>query len=284
MIIRLSAFADEAAGQLGEQIAALKENNIPLLEIRNVNGKNISALTLDEARGYSEQLKGEGIAVWSLGSPIGKVRAGVNIKKYSEKMEHTCRLAEVFNAENIRAFSFYALSNKRARRTVIEKLNVLSSIAASHSLSLCHENEKHIYGDTVDRINDLLANVPGMKLVYDPANFLQSGETAEKTLTLVEKAHYFHVKDVLGRSRVVPAGFGDGRLADIVNRLKRDAVFSIEPHLMLFKGCEGFNKSELARCCDLSTKRGRFDCAVASFKKLLTDNGFTDCGAYFEKK
>ena len=39
--IKLCAFSDEANNSLDGQIAALKRNNIPYMEMRNVNGKNV---------------------------------------------------------------------------------------------------------------------------------------------------------------------------------------------------------------------------------------------------
>ena len=43
----LSAFADEASADIHEQIAACKQNGIGFIELRNVNGKNISDFTVD---------------------------------------------------------------------------------------------------------------------------------------------------------------------------------------------------------------------------------------------
>ena len=48
--IKLCAFADEADPQLDGQIEALKANGISLLEIRGVDGKNISQITPAEAK------------------------------------------------------------------------------------------------------------------------------------------------------------------------------------------------------------------------------------------
>ena len=48
--IKLCAFADEADPSLDGQIDALKANGISLLEIRGVDGKNISAVTIEEAK------------------------------------------------------------------------------------------------------------------------------------------------------------------------------------------------------------------------------------------
>ena len=45
MRLRLCAFADEAAEPIAEQISALKENNIPQIELRSVDGINVKDLT-----------------------------------------------------------------------------------------------------------------------------------------------------------------------------------------------------------------------------------------------
>ena len=50
MDFQLSAFADEAGGKLTEQIAAMRDNHIPYLEIRGVDGENIAARLIGECR------------------------------------------------------------------------------------------------------------------------------------------------------------------------------------------------------------------------------------------
>ena len=70
---RLAAFADEADRTLRGQISAMKDNGIELLEIRTVDGKNIAELTAAEAKTIRKELDGAGIAVWSVGSPMGKI-------------------------------------------------------------------------------------------------------------------------------------------------------------------------------------------------------------------
>ena len=80
--IRLSAFSDEAGSPLGEQISALLENGITLTELRSVAGKNVAELTADEAKGIWATLKGEGIGLSAVGSPMGKVSISTDIDKY----------------------------------------------------------------------------------------------------------------------------------------------------------------------------------------------------------
>ena len=56
--VRLCAFADEAGTEVAVQIAALKENGIPCLEIRGIEGKNVTELSLAQAlirSGYKPQ-------------------------------------------------------------------------------------------------------------------------------------------------------------------------------------------------------------------------------------
>ena len=61
MRFQLSAFADEAGSSLSEQIAAMRENNIPYLEIRGVDGENISDITNEKAKQVRKQLGDNGV-------------------------------------------------------------------------------------------------------------------------------------------------------------------------------------------------------------------------------
>ena len=70
-MIRLSAFADEAGKELSAQIAALKRNGSPYIEVRFIGSKNIATLTLEEAKEVKAELDANGIKVWSIGSPMG---------------------------------------------------------------------------------------------------------------------------------------------------------------------------------------------------------------------
>ena len=71
MAYRLCAFADEADKQLDGQIAALNRNKIDLLEIRGIDGENISELSINKVKDTHRRLYDAGISVWSIGSPTG---------------------------------------------------------------------------------------------------------------------------------------------------------------------------------------------------------------------
>ena len=76
MRFRLVAFADEAAPDLAGQIEAMQENGVELLEIRGVDGQNIDGISATKAKVIRKMLGFSGLAVWSLGSPFGKI--GIN--------------------------------------------------------------------------------------------------------------------------------------------------------------------------------------------------------------
>ncbi len=280
MKITLCAFCDEAGSTVEEQIKALKENNIGLAEVRSINGKNVSKFTEAEAKEYSAKFTAAGIKVWSLGSPLCKVPVFTPLGKELEKAKNLCTTAKIMGAQNIRAFSFYTFLIPNGEKKAFDKLSAIKTLVESSGINFCHENDTGLYGASVENLQKLIKRFPDLKLIYDPANFVISKQEPSKTVSLfADKAFYFHMKDAKGKS-VVPAGYGDAELKKLIFTLKTDTVFSLEPHLVLFKGCEGFNKAEY----DLSSKRGRFDCAVNSLRRLLADCGFEDKGTYFEKK
>ena len=64
MMIRLSAFSDEAGSSIQEQIEAMKRNSISLTELRSIDGKNVSTFTIEEAESYQKEFERNGISVW----------------------------------------------------------------------------------------------------------------------------------------------------------------------------------------------------------------------------
>ena len=70
---QIFAFADEASPLIDGQIAAMQRNQLQGLEIRNVDGENVSAISAGKAREVRQKLDGAGLRVWSIGSPIGKI-------------------------------------------------------------------------------------------------------------------------------------------------------------------------------------------------------------------
>lgn len=278
-MIQLCAFADEADKSFDGQVSALKENNISLLEMRKIDGQNAAFIHIEKAKEYKEKLDFHSISVWSLGSPICKVRQGFDRAEYAKKVEHACKVANALGAKNMRVFSFYPQFFRFNKEKVVEDLRYFNSIAESYGIRFCCENDTGLFNATAERCAWLMEQLPELGYIYDPANFRVSGQNFEDTKQFLPKADYFHLKDAVGK-KVVPAGFGEGHIADIVNSLERDAVFTIEPHLTFFRGSKQYN-AVFGNQFDLKSARGRFDCAVAAAKKVLTDCGYTENGTCF---
>ena len=71
--IKIYAFSDEASPYIDKQIDALLRNGLGGMEIRNVDGVNTSDITKEKAKEVKAKLDQNGLRVWSIGSPIGKI-------------------------------------------------------------------------------------------------------------------------------------------------------------------------------------------------------------------
>ena len=284
-MIRLSAFADEYDNSLEGQIAGLKKNGVYLLEIRNINGKNVMELTDDEAKAIRARLDEEGIKVWSIGSPIGKKDIALPEETHLADARRGCELARILGAENIRVFSFYNVPENDAHDKMISLLKKFVEIGNEYGMRMCHENDKGLYGDNLARTKDVLDNVPGLYSVYDPANFLQVGEKSADTLSaLANRAYYFHIKDVVAETgELVPAGYGDGNLKGLVDLIDGDKVLTVEPHLKIFDGYVLNDATVLKTKFRFETNVEAFDAAVAAIKKILVEAGYKEEKGAFVK-
>ncbi len=282
-MIYLSAFADEAAGSLKGQIEALKRNGIKYSEIRNVDGKNVSKFTTTEAKEYQKEMADNGVEVWSIGSPIGKVDINVDFNEYLGTVKHVLELANIFNTNKIRMFSFFNAYNEKNK--VFDYLNKMVEVASSYGVLFCHENEKEVYGDTAERVLEIMENCKGLKFIYDPVNYIAVGEKAEKTLELFhDKTEYFHIKDMIADTgEHVPAGHGDGNVKGLVQKINSDKVLTLEPHLAIFSGYSTIDNFEMKNKYKFNSNTEAFDCATNSLKNILFECGYKEINGSFTK-
>ncbi len=272
MRFQLAAFADEADGRISGQIEAMKANGVGYLEIRGVDGQNISDITVQKAKEVRKQLDDAGIGVWSLGSPYGKIGINDPFEPHLEKFRHGLELAEILGAKHLRMFSFYVPEGEteRYKDEVMKRLDGFLLAAKDSGVILCHENEKGIYGDIATRCEELHKAFPQLKAVFDPANFIQCGQdTVEAWEKLSPYVEYMHIKDALADGAVVPAGRGIGNLPYLLEQY-RGTVLTLEPHLSVFDGfdkLEAEEKSKHGYC--YPSPRAAFDAAVDALKELI---------------
>jgi 3-dehydroshikimate dehydratase len=291
-MIRLSAFADEISANLNEQIEVLRSENIHCIDLRGVWGTNVLDLTDQQITEIKQQLDAQGIGVSAIASPIGKIPVHAPFDEHLHRFRRAIALAHFFHTPFIRIFSFYppsaidgtSASTQTAvgestttiaslsdtsdttvtngekdvadpstwRDEVLNRLRELTMLARTANLTLLHENEKDIYGDTIARCIDLLQNIndPHFQAIFDPANFIQCKQTPypDAYEALRPWLRYIHVKDALADGTVVAAGEGIAHWSEIVQRLHvdgYDGFFSLEPHLALSGQFQGFSGPEL---------------------------------------
>ena len=240
--MKLCAFADEASNELQGQIDALKRNNIGLLEIRGVDGQNIKEISYEKIKEIKKTLDENDIKVWSIGSPVGKYNTDDNFERQLDEFKRLCEYAEILEAKRIRMFSFFSKNQDE----VFKNLEAFCN-ACPDSVIMCHENEKGIFGDDIEGCLKIYQNFDRIKMVFDPANFIQCGVN---TLEAWEKLHkyvdYMHIKDALEDKRVVRAGYGIGNIERLVSMYQKmgGEVLTLEPHLMEFAGLKELENGE----------------------------------------
>ena len=268
----LSGFADEIDPDLATQCAVLNDLGITHVEFRSAWDTNVLDLTDEQLDEAATILARHGLAVSSIGSPLGKINIADDFDAHLARAERALVVARRLGAPFIRIFSFFLRPDQppeRHRDEVLRRMGALAALAEPTGIVLLHENEKDIYGDVPERVLDIVESVgsPALRLAWDPANYVQVGVTpfTDGYAALRPYTVYVQIKDaLLATGDVVPAGEGDGQVRETVRALAADGFdgfFSMEPHLALAGHSGGFSGAEL------------FTKATRAFTGLLSDRG-----------
>ncbi|MBQ9760650.1 MAG: sugar phosphate isomerase/epimerase [Clostridia bacterium] len=276
----ISAFADEACDALEGQIKALHRNGLHCIEPRSMSG-NVIKKNDEELYAIRAQLDAAGITVPSLGSPIGKFEITEDFDLHLAEFERALRACEILGTKRMRIFSFFVKQDQLAqyRDEVMRRMTVLLERADKAGVTLCHENESHIYGQNPAEVKDLLDTLPGLRGIFDAANYVRHDQDPIKGFeATADKLEYIHVKDALFSDHsMIAAGEGNGQYKEILSRVDRmtdrTIVLTVEPHLYLFDAYKKIDKLELKHNRVFNTSDDAFDYAVSALKKLLAEIG-----------
>lgn len=237
----LSAFGDEIESDLVIQLNVLASENVRHLEFRGAWGQNILELSQEQLQSARSVLDAGAFGVSAIGSPIGKSQLTQPESFESDRLERAIVAADVLGTRLIRIFSFYVPPGEAARHReeVLERLGALAARAEQAGVTLVHENEKDIYGDTPERCLDIVNTIssPALRIAFDPANFVQVGvqPMSEAWPLLADHTIHVHIKDaVFADGSVRPAGEGDGAIPELIAALvQREyrGFLTLEPHL-----------------------------------------------------
>jgi sugar phosphate isomerase/epimerase len=269
----LSAFADEISPEPQEQIDVLKKCGIRHIEFRSIYKTNVLALDDKQIAGFKAKLDREGFKLSAIGSPIGKIRIDEPFEPHLTKFHRAIELCKVFGTPNVRIFSYYPPENfdgnwSPYREEVMNRMRQKVALAEKNSITLFHENEHRIYGDSPERLGDLFSSIksPKLKAAYDPANFVFCGyDPLEGWKVCKPHTAHFHIKDwKKGAQHGSIPGEGEGQIPAIIAKavaMGYSGFATMEPHLLGGGPTGGVTGPEL------------FPKAVAAFKAILEKAG-----------
>ena len=252
----LSAFGDEIAGDVDEQLTVLKDLEIGFLELRSVWGTNVLDLTDEQVGRLMERCETHAVRVSCVGSPIGKSPVDGPIEKVVDDLKRILDIAQMVGTNKVRVFSFYpetdGLQAKRVE-TSISRLRVLAEVAAERDVVLLLENEGGLVGDIPQRCRALVEGVenPHLRYVWDTGNYPQMGFARSVDIgwpLLAEYTDCVQVKDCrISDGTITVAGGGDGQVRKLLENLRErdyEGFLALEPHLLVAGQRGGFSGAE----------------------------------------
>ncbi len=253
-MITLSAFADEISQNPHEQVAVLQAHGIRHIELRAIHSTNVLDLDPVQHTAFRNLLSAHGFSLSAIASPIGKIPITDPFEPHLERFKKALDLADFYEIERVRIFSYYIPANSSPadhRDEVLRRLSEQAALADERDLILVLENEKGIYGDTADRVADCVESVgsQALKLAFDPANFLEIAESIDHAWSrLKQHTIHFHVKDYdVNTHKNVPAGSGQGQIPNLLADADSrgfEGFAVLEPHLVVAEKSFGFTGPE----------------------------------------
>lgn len=257
--MRLAGFADEAEDTAEGQIRVTEALGWKWIEARNVGGVNVHDLPERDFEAFRSALEKAGIEVCCLGSSIANWGKSVD-EDFAASLASARRAAdrmEALGTRLVRIMSYAVLvdpegnplpDQKKHRR--FERLRELCGVFTERGMTPVHENCFNYGGMGVENTRELLAEVPGLKLVFDTGNPALTPDFSkprpwpnqdswESWKALRDQVVHIHVKDgwrdpATGRETYVYPGEGPSRVRDILADCAARGYsgwLTIEPHM-----------------------------------------------------
>ena len=209
----LSAFGDEIADDVDEQLQVLHDLDIGYLELRSAWGTNVLELTDEQVGRLIERCDANSIRVSCIGSPIGKSPIDGPIEEVVDDLGRITDIAKMVGTDRVRVFSFYPESDGLQAERVdesIARLRLMAEVAVERNVMLLLENEGGLVGDTPERCRALVEGVdnPHLRYVWDTGNYPQMGFARSVDIgwpLLSEYTECVQVKDCRSQTALSPS-------------------------------------------------------------------------------
>ncbi len=194
---RVAAITDEFSPDIEAAVRSMAQIGMTGAELRMVFGKNILDLTDEELDRAIEIVRGEGLEIVSISSPILKcVLPGApdvdsrfqkdmfaskhNFEDQPRLAARAFEVARRTGARIIRVFSYWrTVRPEECFERTVEALRGLAELAAPRGVTIGIENEHACNVATAGETARVLAALdhPNLQVVWDPANALVAGES-----------------------------------------------------------------------------------------------------------
>lgn len=193
---QLAIISDEIAQDFGHACEVARELGCEWIELRELWNKNLFHLEAAELAEARRLLAKYELRVTGIASPLFKVDwpgapvsafspprdefgAAFSFERQPEVLERGLELARRFSAPRLRCFDFWRLADATPHRAAINaRLRQAAQAAAAAEVTLVLENELACNTATAAEAAAVLAAVPELQLVWDPANAAMAGDRA----------------------------------------------------------------------------------------------------------
>ena len=252
----IAGFTDEVSDDLSLQIKALKELGWSNIDLRTVNGKNISSLSDYEFDKVHRQLAENNIEISCFGSTVANWGrdAITSFDQDMLDMKNSIQHMKKANVRFIRIMSYKLDApvplGSEYEKIVIKNIKHIVRLAEENDIVCLHENCDTWAGQSCCHSLRLLeeVNSASLKLVFDTGNpvgmhYIKDSEpyTYQNSLKFFQEVfthvEYLHIKDArrIGESlHYTFPGEGMGNVPEILQLIgdkKMDIPVSIEPHV-----------------------------------------------------
>ncbi len=243
-----SGIADEAGKDIATQVKAQRELGWDHIELRLVDGTNITQLDDKAFARVYDAVTEAGLQVSCFGSAIANWARPITCDPQIDRDDLKAAIPRMqrLGCPFIRVMSYPnhpddPVPEREWRREAIKRMRYLAGMAEDAGITLVHENCSGWGGQSAENSTILLGEVdsPALKVVFDTGNPVDYGQDPwEYYRTVYEDIAYVHIKDAKrrpnGELEYCYCGEGDGRvkdvLADLIDKGYAGGV-SIEPHL-----------------------------------------------------